>query len=497
MVEAAGEQIYRNFIGGRWQTPGGTRTVPNRNPATGEILGQVPLSGREEAREAIEAARQAFPGWRDTPAPARGRILFRALERFDREIPRLAEILTREEGKTLAEATGELQRSRNIVEFIAGEGRRLRGETLPSELPNTFAYTRRDPLGVVSLITPWNFPAAIPVWKMAPALVSGNTVVLKPATLTPWTATMLVEIFHEAGLPPGVLNMVIGPGSTVGDELVAHEAVRAVSFTGSNDVGSKLYERAAARGIRVQAEMGGKNPVVVLDDADLDLAVAGTVQGAYGSSGQRCTATSRVIVTQGIADRFVEAVAARAAHLVVGDGSDPATEMGPLVDESQVQSVLRDIAVGRQEGAVLITGGHRLTDGASAKGCFVAPTVFDRVTPSMRIFQEEIFGPVLAVCRVRDFEAAVEAANAVRYGLASSIYTRDLSAAMRFVDRSEVGIVHVNQPTVGGEAHLPFGGAKATGVGPREQGSVAVDFYTDLKVVYLDYTGARRAGNLY
>lgn len=497
MAETAHEQVFRNFIGGRWQAPAGARTVPNRNPATGETLGQVPLSGREEARAAVEAAREAYPAWRDTPGPARGRVLFRALEILDSEIPRLAGILTREEGKTLAEAAGELQRSRNIMEFIAGEGRRLRGETLPSEMPNTFTYTRRDPLGVVSLITPWNFPAAIPVWKIAPALVCGNTIVFKPATLVPWTATVLVEIFHEAGLPPGVLNMVIGPGSTVGDEIVAHEAVRAVSFTGSNDVGLRLYERAAARGIRVQAEMGGKNPLVVLDDADLDLAVAGTVQGAFGSTGQRCTATSRVIVTEGIADRFVEAVAARASALVVGDGSDPATGMGPLVDESQVQSVLRDIASGRQEGAVLAAGGQRLTDGALAKGCFIAPTVFDHVTPGMRIFQEEIFGPVLAVCRVPDFHAAVEAANAVRYGLASSIYTRDLTAAMRFVDSSDVGIVHVNQPTVGGEAHLPFGGSKATGIGPREQGSVAIDFYTDLKVVYLDYTGARRTGNLY
>jgi aldehyde dehydrogenase (NAD+) len=291
--------------------------------------------------------------------------------------------------------------------------------------------------------------------------------------------------------------MVLGPGATVGDELVTHPAVRAVSFTGSTEVGGTLYRQAAAHGKRVQAEMGGKNPVVVLEDADLELALAGTVQGAYGATGQRCTATSRVIVTEAIADRFVEALAARAARLVVGDGLDPATEMGPLVDEAQVKTVLGYIELGQREGARLVTGGGRLTDEPHSRGCFVAPTVFDHVTPGMRIFQEEIFGPVVAVCRVPDFDAAVEAANAVPYGLASSIYTRDLATAMKFVDRSEVGIVHVNNPTVGGEAHLPFGGTKATGVGPREQGSVAIDFYSELKVVYVDYTGARRTAGFF
>jgi aldehyde dehydrogenase (NAD+) len=497
MVIAAGEQTYKNFIAGRWQASAAGRFVANRNPATGEMLGRVPLSSRDEARAAVEAAVKAFPAWRDTPGPVRGRILFKVLEAFERQIPRLAEALTREEGKTLAESKGELLRSRNILEYIAGEGRRLRGETLPSELANTFTYTKREPLGVVVLISPWNFPAAIPVWKIAPALVCGNTVVFKPATLTPWTASILMEIFHEAGLPPGVLNMVIGPGGTVGDELISHPAVRAVSFTGSTEIGTKLYQQAAARGKRVQAEMGGKNPVVVLDDADLELAVAGTIQGAYGSTGQRCTATSRVIVTEGVADRFVDDLAARASRLPVGNGLDPHVEVGPSVDESQMKTVLDYVAIGRQEGARLITGGHRLTDGSHARGYFVEPTVFDNVTPTMRIFQEEIFGPVLSVCRVPDFDAAVEAANAVPYGLASSIYTGDISKAMRFVDRSEVGIVHVNNATVGGEAHLPFGGTKATGVGPREQGSVAIEFYSELKVVYLDYTGARRTSSFF
>lgn len=497
MAITAREQTYRNFIGGRWQESATGRLVANRDPATGEVLGQVPLSSREEARAAVEAAAAAFPKWRDTPGPVRGRILFKVMEIFEREMSRLGEALTREEGKTLAESKGELMRSRNILEYIAGEGRRLRGETLPSEMANTFTYTKREPLGVIALISPWNFPVAIPIWKIAPALVCGNTVVFKPATLTPWTASLLMEIFHEAGLPPGVVNMVIGPGATVGDELITHPAVRAVSFTGSNEVGTKLYQQAAAHGIRVQAEMGGKNPVVVLDDADLDLALAGTVQGAYGSTGQRCTATSRVIITERVADRFVEELVKRASRLVSGNGMDPSTEVGPSVDESQMKTVLRYIDIGQQEGARLLTGGKRLTGGAYAQGYFVEPTVFDHVTPQMRIFKEEIFGPVLGVCRVPDFEAAVEAANGVPYGLASSIYTQDVAKAMKFVDHSEVGIVHVNNPTVGGEAHLPFGGTKATGVGQREQGSVAIDFYSELKVVYLDYTGARRTGNLF
>ena len=497
MAIAAGEQLYKNFIGGGWQESASGRTAVNTNPATGEILGRVPLSTREEAQAAIRAAETAFPTWRDTPGPVRGRILFKVLDVLERNIDRLPEVLTREEGKTLSESKGELIRSRNILEYIAGEGRRMRGETLQSELASTFTYTKREPLGVVALVTPWNFPVAIPIWKMAPALICGNTVVFKPATLTPWSASVLMEIFQEAGLPDGVLNMVIGPGSTVGDELISHPAVRAVSFTGSNEVGIKLYERAAAGGRRVQAEMGGKNPVVVLGDADPELALSGMVSGAYGSTGQRCTATSRVIVTDDIADRFVDELVARVSRLVTGDGMDPKTNVGPSVDESQMKTVLRYLNIGQEEGAKVLCGGRRLTDGALGRGYFVAPTVFDHVTPTMRIFQEEIFGPVLSVCRVRDFDEAVEAANDVPFGLASSIYTQDLTKAMKFVDRSEVGIAHVNNPTVGGEAHLPFGGSKATGVGPREQGSVAIDFYSELKVVYLDYTGTQRSGSFF
>ena len=409
----------------------------------------------------------------------------------------LAEALTREEGKTLGESRGEIQRAINVIEFFAGEARRITGETIPSELPHNFCYTLKQPVGPVAIVTPWNFPVAIPVWKIAPALVSGNTVVFKPASLTPLSASIVVEIFEQCGLPPGVLNLVFGTGREVGDTIVNHPAIQAVSFTGSNDVGSGLYAAAAARGIKCQCEMGGKNPIVILGDADLDLAVESTVQGAFGSTGQRCTATSRAVVVEGIANEFVERLTARASTLVVGNGLDPQTNVGPSVDEKQMATVLDYVAVGRREGARLVRGGSRITDAGRERGCFVAPTIFDRVDANMRIAQEEIFGPVLSVIRVPDDGSALTVANGVRFGLSASVYTSDVAAMFRFVDRLEAGIIHVNSPTVGGEAHIPFGGMKATGVGLREMGKVAIDFYTELKVVYVDYTGGVRKGNLY
>ncbi len=488
---------YRNFIGGEWRESAAARTVPNLNPAeTHEVLGQVPLSGADEARAAVDAAAKAWPGWRDTPAPVRGATLFRALAILDTEKEDLARLLTREEGKTLREALGEVQRSINILEYIAAEGRRMGGHTVPSELPHNFCYTVRHSLGVVACITPWNFPVAIPVWKIAPALVTGNTVVFKPATLTPATASHLVSIFERAGLPKGVLNLVLGSGGTVGNAVLDHDAVRAVSFTGSNEVGADIYARGARRMIRVQCEMGGKNPVVVLEDADLELAVESTAQGAFGSTGQRCTATSRVIVDEGVADTFVERLAARAAELRVGNGLEGA-DMGPAVDEAQLKTDLKYIEIGQGEGARLVRGGRRLTSDGLDHGYFVEPTVFDRVTTSMRIAQDEIFGPVVSVIRVRGFEAALEAANATRYGLAASVFTRDAGAVFRFADRIEAGIVHINSGTPGGEAQLPFGGTKATGVGPREQGHTALEFFTEVKSVYVDYTGRSRKSSLY
>lgn len=489
---------YRNFIGGKWLESSSSKIAENINPAnTDDVIGSVRQATREEAIQAVNAAADAFRGWRNTPAPARGKIVARAARLMEEHKEELAQILTREEGKTIAESRGELQRSINVADFCAGESRRMNGETIQSELPANFAYTIKQPLGVVACVTPWNFPVAIPVWKVAPALVAGNTVVFKPATLTPASGIRIVELFEEAGIPPGVLNLIIGSGSEAGDAIINHPAVKAISFTGSNQVGIRLYEEASRRGAKVQCEMGGKNPVVVMEDADMDLAVESTAQGAFGSSGQRCTATSRAVVVNDVADEFVERLAKRATLMRIGHGSDPATEMGPSVDEGQFKTVLSYIDIGRDDGAKLVCGGSRATGEGLDKGFFVNPTVFDHVTPDMRIAREEIFGPVLSVLRVKDFDEALQVANDCEYGLSSSIFTNDSVRVFRFVDEIETGMTHINSPTTGGEAHIPFGGIKGTGIGDREQGSTALDFYTDLKVVYVDYTGRKREGNLY
>lgn len=489
---------YRNFIEGEWRESSSSRTAENINPAnTDDVLGVIKQATREEARAAVESAARAFPGWRSTPAPTRGRIVATAARLMEKHKEELAQLLTREEGKTIAESRGELQRSINVADFCAGESRRMNGETIQSELPLNFAYTIKQPIGVVACVTPWNFPVAIPVWKLAPALVAGNSVVFKPASLTPATAVRIVEIFAEAGIPPGVLNLIIGSGSEAGDEIIGHPAVKAVSFTGSNGVGIRLYEQLSRRGAKCQCEMGGKNPVVVLEDADMELAVESTAQGAFGSSGQRCTATSRAVVVNDVADEFVERLAARANSMRIGDGADAKTEMGPSVDESQFKTVLEYIDIGGEDGAKLICGGKRATGDGLDKGYFVQPTIFDQVTPDMRIAREEIFGPVLSVLRVKDFAEAMQVANDCEYGLSSSIFSNDAARIFRFVDEIETGMTHINSPTTGGEAHIPFGGIKGTGIGDREQGSTALDFYTDLKVVYVDYTGRKREGNLY
>src|SRR5882762_8816219 len=489
---------YRNFIGGKWIESSSSRTVNNVNPAnTDDVIGTVRQATREEARAAVDAASEAFQSWRKTPAPTRGKIVAKAARLMEEAKEELARILTREEGKTLSESRGELQRSINVAEFCAGESRRMNGETIQSELPSNFAYTIKQPLGVVACITPWNFPVAIPIWKIAPALVAGNTVVFKPASLTPATAVRIVEIFEEAGIPKGVLNLVLGSGSDVGDEILNHPAVKAISFTGSTETGIRLYEQVSRRGARVQCEMGGKNPVVVLEDADLELAVESTAQGAFGSSGQRCTATSRVIILDQVADEFVARLATRAKSMRIGSGADPATEMGPSVDEGQFNTVLKYIDIAREDGAELVCGGARATGDGLDKGYFVQPTLFDHVTPEMRIAREEVFGPVLSVLRVKDFDEAIQTANDSDFGLSSSIFSNDAVRIFRFVDEIETGMTHINSPTTGGEAHIPFGGIKATGIGDREQGSTALDFYTELKVVYVDYTGRKREGNLY
>jgi len=490
-------QVCRNFINGRWVESRSPRTVERRNPANlDEVIGLAPLSTREETREAVAAARSAFAAWRDTPAPVRGRVISKAALLMEQQKEELARTLTREEGKTFKDALGEVLKSVNILEFMAGESRRIGGETLPSELPKNFAYTLKQPLGVVAAITPWNFPVSIPVWKISPALVAGNTVVFKPATLTPYTGAKVVEIFEQAGVPAGVLNMVVGSGGEVGDELLQHPEVRAVSFTGSNEVGSELYAQGARKMKKCQCEMGGKNPLVILADADLPLAVESAVFGAFASTGQRCTATSRVIVEEKVADRFVELLVERAKKFKVGNGLEPGVDMGPAVDDSQLKTDLRFIEIGKKE-AKLMLGGGRLTGPGYDRGYFVAPTVFDHVAADSTIAQEEIFGPVLSVIRVRDFDEALRAANSVRYGLSSSLYTNDAAKIFEFIDRIETGITHVNSPTVGGEAQLPFGGMKATGVGLREMGRVAIDFYTELKTVYIDYTGRKRESTIY
>ena len=489
---------YRNFINGEWTESASGKTAPNVNPAdVNDVLGTIKLSTRAEAGKAVVAAYDAFRDWKNTPAPTRGKIVARFARLLEDDKENLAQMLTREEGKTLAESRGELSRSINVAEFCAGESRRLNGETIQSELPSNFAYTIKEPHGVVALITPWNFPVAIPVWKIAPALVAGNSIVFKPAETTPATAVRICELFEEAGVPPGVLNMVLGAGAEIGEEIANHPAVKAISFTGSTATGLKLYGQVAARGVKVQCEMGGKNPVVVMDDCDLDLAVESTAQGAFGSTGQRCTATSRAVVIDKIADEFIEKIVERAKKMRIGSGADSSTEMGPIVDEKQFKNVLKYIDIGREDGAELLCGGNRAQGETLENGFFVEPTVFDRVTPDMRIAQEEIFGPVLSVLRVRDFDEAMTVANDSQYGLTSSIFTGDSNLIFRFVNEIETGMTHVNSPTTGGEAHIPFGGVKLTGIGAREQGSTALDFYTELKVVYVDYTGRKREGNLY
>jgi alpha-ketoglutaric semialdehyde dehydrogenase len=495
---SVGKQVIcPNYIDGEWIQSGSLKMVERRNPANlDDLVGCVPRSTREEMQWAIEAAKRALPAWRDTPAPQRGRILLSGARLLEEQKEDVARLLTREEGKTVSESRGELQRSINILEFIAGEGRRLTGETLPSELPRNFAYTIRQPLGVVGLITPWNFPAAIPVWKMAPALVCGNTVVWKPAEMTSFTARRLVELFVEAGVPAGVLNMVTGSGSEIGDELVGSPAVRAISFTGSTEVGSRIYAKGAQQLKKIQCEMGGKNPVVVLEDADLDLAAESTVSGAFGSTGQRCTATSRVVVVETVADRFVDMLAERTCKLKVGDGSEADTYVGPSVDEAQLRKVEEYLEIGKRE-ARLVCGGERLRGDAYDNGYFIAPTIFDHVAPGARIAQEEIFGPVLSIIRARDFESALAAANNIPFGLTSSIFSTDANRVFQAAERLDCGMVHINSPTVGGEAHVPFGGSKSSGLGERETGSTAIEFYSELKVVYVDYTGRKREGKLY
>ena len=486
----------RNYIRGEWISIRSGREIEVRNPADqNELIGKGYLASVREAEAAVAAALEALPAWSRMPAPKRGEIVELAADLLRSEQDDVARLLTREEGKTVAEAKGEIYRAYNVLNYTAGQSRRMGGMTIPSELPKNFVYTIRQPLGVVSLITPWNFPVCIPAWKLAPALVSGNTVIFKPSSTTPLTAMKLVEIFERAGLPPGVLNLLIGSSSEVGDTITRNPAVRGVSFTGSSENGTQIYTSCASRGVKAQCEMGGKNPVIVLEDADLDLAVDGIVSGAFGSTGQRCTATSRAVLQESIADEVISKMVERVSKWKVGNGLEPDVQMGPLVSAQQLKTVEEYIEIGTREGAKVVIGGKRPAN--VPHGFFIEPTIFDRVRPEHRIAREEIFGPVLSILRAKNYDEAMTFANASEYGLTSSIYTNNSGHIFDFCERIETGMVHVNSPTVGGEAQIPFGGMKSSGIGEREQGPTALDFYTDMKVVYIDYTGAARTSKFY
>ena len=480
-------RTYHNFIGGEWTPPsGGTFEV--RDPAnTDEVVGLFPLATEDEVRAAIGAAEAAQPAWGGTPGPERGEVLYRAAQIIRRRADELAADLTREEGKTLAESKGEVLRAADILNYYAGEGRRMGGETLPAETRNTLLYTSRIPLGVVAIITPWNFPIAIPTWKIAPALISGNAVVFKPASQAPLTALHLVEVLDEAGLPKGVINFVTGSGSQTGNVLVTDERIDGVSFTGSYSVGQGIYQQTAKRMVRTQLELGGKNPLIVAADADLDKAVTMAARGGFGLTGQACTATSRVIVERPVVREFTDRLSAFARSLKVGPGLAQGTQMGPAVSAGQRETDLEYVAIGQDEGARLVAGGSESPVDGGARGHFVAPTVFGDVRPDMRIAQEEIFGPVISVIEAGDFDEAIQIADGIGYGLAASICTNDLGKALHFAERIEAGLVKVNQPTTGVPLHAPFGGFKQSSSGTfKEQGKTAVDFYTRIKTISIE-----------
>ena len=477
---------FGNYINGEFVT--GSAVFENRNPAnTGEVVGHFVKGAAKDVEDAAVAAAAALPGWSNTSGPARGNILYRAADILDKKFEEVAADMTREEGKTLPEAKGEVRRSINIFRYFAGEGSRMPGMVVPSERDRVHMFALRKPIGVVGLITPWNFPSAIPAWKLAPALICGNTVVLKPASAAPLSAWRIVEALHEAGVPKGVVNFVAGSGGELGQALVSAKSLKAISFTGSCGIGEWLHSEASKRRLRIQLEMGGKNPTIVLADADFNSAVENVVNAAMFSTGQKCTATSRAIVEEGIYDRFVAAVVERTKKLKVGDGMQPGIEIGPCVDQGQMDTVLRYIEIGRQEVGEPLCGGRRLTDGALAKGYFVEPTVFAGVEESHTIAQEEIFGPVLAIMRAKNFDDAMRIANNIPFGLSSSIQTTNLSRTFEYIYRAEAGLLTINLPSAGVEYQLPFGGTKDSSFGPKEQGPAAFDFYSDYKTVYLKY----------
>jgi acyl-CoA reductase-like NAD-dependent aldehyde dehydrogenase len=486
---AASPKTYKNLIGGEWVPARKGGTLEDRNPAnTDELVGIFPASTADDVQAAIDAARSAYSKWRLTPAPKRAEILFRTAEILLGRKEEFSRDMTREMGKVLAETRGDVQEAIDMTYLMGGEGRRQFGHIAPSELPNKFAMATRVPSGVAALITPWNFPMAIPSWKAMPALVCGNTVVLKPAEDTPLSTYNLAQALTEAGLPPGVLNVVFGDGPDAGGPLLNNSGVDLVSFTGSTATGRLVSEACAPTFKKCHLEMGGKNIIIVMDDANLDLAIEGAVWGGFGTTGQRCTAASRVAVQKGVYRKFVDKFVERVKALRVGDGLDPATQMGPCINEQQLQTVMGYVDIGVAEGARLATGGHRLEGGSYARGWFHEPTVFADCNAAMRICQEEIFGPVVAVIPFDTFDEAIQIANGVQYGLSAAIYTRNVNHAFQAQRDLETGIVYVNAPTIGAETHLPFGGTKNTGNGHREAGLAALDFYSEWKTVYMDYS---------
>ncbi len=481
-----------NLIDGKWRPAASGKTFSSINPArSDETVGIVPQSSAEDVREAIGAARRAFRPWALTPAPRRGEILFRAAEILVKRKRELGELVTREMGKILPEGLGDVQEAIDITYYMAGEGRRLAGETVPSELPSKDAKSVRVPIGVFGLITPWNFPIAIPAWKITPALICGNTVVFKPSSSTPVCASRFCEILMEAGLPNGVLNVVHGSGEEVGGAIVKSGEIDGISFTGSNSVGEGIAALCGASHKHLTMETGGKNPILVMEDADLDLALDGCLWGGFGTSGQRCTAASRAIVHRSVYREFLDRFVGRVRRLKLGDGLTPGTEMGPVINESQYRKILEYIEIGKNEGAKLETGGQPYREGEAAKGYFIEPTIFSDVKPTMRIAQEEIFGPVVAVLAADDLAQAIEIANNISFGLSAAIYSRDVNKTAIAERDLETGIVYVNASTIGAEVQLPFGGTKRTGLGPREAGGRggALDLYTKWKVIYRDFSG--------
>ncbi len=480
---------YLNLIGGKPVASRTGKTFQNINPARhDDVIGTFQASGPEDVDLAVRAAAEAFKTWRLTPAPKRAEVLYRAGRILMDRKEQYARDMTREMGKVLAETRGDVQEAIDTAFYMAGEGRRLFGQTTPSELQNKFAMSVRMPVGVCGMIAPWNFPMAIPSWKLLPAIVCGNTCVIKPAQDTPLSTFNLVQALMDAGLPPGVANIVTGSGSQVGAPLVEHPLVRAISFTGSSEVGRIVGQTAAGNFKPCSLEMGGKNAMIVMEDANLDLALDGALWGSFGTTGQRCTATSRIVVHRGIAQEFTSKLVARAQALKVGDGLDESVQMGPQVNRSQIETSASYCDIAQKEGAQILTGGHPLTQGAHAKGHFFAPTVVAAVKPHMRIAQEEVFGPVVSILECASFDDAIDIANNIPYGLSTAFYSRDVYRAFRAMRDLEAGITYINAPTIGAEVHLPFGGVKQTGNGHREGGTGALDFYTTWKSVYVDYS---------